>query len=95
MNPFVEAIRIVETRGWTRQPKLFGGNYPICIGMALDLAMNYGDKYAPASLICKYVNERYGTPAVIFVNDHIIETHQEAVNVLRECARRWETRGTQ
>lgn len=95
-NPFAVAATTLESRGWIQDPyHNENRNGEVCIGLALPRSGHplYEDSDDQSfTFLSKYLRERYGNSDVVVVNDNIIQTQGEALSVLRECARRWETR---
>lgn len=94
-NPFAVAATNLATKGWTRDLYAIGPQRQrpgaICIGLAMPREGPFTTPY-DLDFLRNYLRERYGQRDIIYVNDHIIQTEEEALKVLRECARRWETR---
>lgn len=88
MNVFIRAAKLIERDGWTQNPSL-DDHGPKCIGLALGETTANTQEY---SFIRKYLWERYGEADIPSVNDYAIQSQSEAIAVLREVARRWETR---
>lgn len=98
MNIFSEAATIIREKGWTRDPlRQVPSTTKTCIGLALNRVIGYHSHTAEqldthSDFWNNFLFEKYGTWNVIQINDQILTSQEEAIALLEEAGRRWESR---
>ena len=88
-NPFPKAIERIREVGWMRSPTDMHRG-PTCIGLATSYALGKLEPhYSGRNVLQDVTRELFGV-GIITANDTIIETQEQAIEVLQKASEEWE-----